>query len=223
MQALQHPRGTPLVQYQCPDSDRYWLYDPIVDDLHCWLTDHPDYVHPAIGMPQSEADAHVANEVARRAAIDAELHRNRAHDAEMLSTAMAQTAAEKAATDKADKGKALIAAAEREKAAIDAAEMAKALANIDATHRARREATAAGTQVPLAATAPLLLDAGQALRDPGTAGAGTAGASPQCRCISTFRNRFSEVVGCFNFVPNQHQAIRRRRKFAAADGTHANA
>ena len=141
----------------------------------------------------------------------------------MLSTAMAQTAAEKAATDKADKEKALIAVAERENAAIDVAELAKDLANMDATHRARREATAAGTQEPLAATAPLLPDDGQVLRDPGAAGAGTVGASPQCRPGSTFRNRFSEVVGCFNFVPNQPQAIRRRRKFAAADGTHANA
>ena len=163
-------------------------------------------------MSQSEADAHAATEIARRAAVDAELHRTRAQEAEMLATALAQSAAEKAATDQADKEAALAAAADRAKANLDSYEMAKALANVDATHRARREATAAGILVPPAATAPILVDNMPALRDPGTGQAGVATSSPQCRTGSTFTNRFSQVVGCFALLPSQNQASRRRRK-----------
>ena len=142
----------------------------------------------------------------------------------MLATALAQSAAEKAATDQADKEAALAAAADRAKANLDSYEMAKALANVDATHRARREATAAGTLVPPAATAPILVDNMQALRDPDTGQAGVATSSPQCRTGSTILNRFSLAVGCFSLLPSQNQAnSRRRRKETAADGTQANA
>ena len=98
----------------------------------------------------------------------------------------------------------LAADADRAKANLDSYEMAKALANVDATHRARREATAAGILVPPAATAPILVDNMQALRDPGTGQAGVATSSPQCRTVSTFTNRFSQAVGCFALLPSQN-------------------
>ena len=142
----------------------------------------------------------------------------------MLATALAQSAAEKAAADQADKEAALAAAADRAKANRESYEIQKGLANVDATHRARRAATAAGSLEPPAATARILADNSQALRDPSTGQEGVATSPTQCRPGPTVLNRFSQAVGCFSLLPSQNQAnSRRRRKETAADGTQASA
>ena len=131
-----HPvEGYRLEKYLCKVRGEVWLYDPVVDGLFGWALQHPDYVHPAIGISPGEAAALLAIEVARRAEADADLLRQKTHDAEMLSTAMAQEAADATKADLADKGRALEAAAAKDNEAATRAQTLRDQANADATHR----------------------------------------------------------------------------------------
>ena len=102
--------GEPLKQYKYPSTGRVWLCHEDQEDFVCWITDHADYVHPTIGITQVAADSLAAEEIARRAAADADLHRTKAHEAEMLATALALSAAGKAEADQLDKQYAAAAA-----------------------------------------------------------------------------------------------------------------
>ena len=136
--------GEPLQQYKCPSAGRVWLCHEDQEDFVCWITDHADYVHPAIGITQVAADSLTAEEIARRTAADADLHRTKAHEAEMLATALALSAADKAEADQLDKQYAAAAAAKKAQEVRGKYEIAKAQANADATHRAFRSAIASG-------------------------------------------------------------------------------
>ena len=156
----------------------------------------------------------------------------------MVATAMAQEAAELAATDQAAKEAALAAAAVTARTRHDAYEVAKALANEDAMHRARRSAITAGTVAQTEATAPALCDqttpaaataeaaaavaTAQALRAPTARECGAAEGLGQNRPSPTVMNRLGQYIGCYALVAGQ-SGRRRRRKKAHADGKHANA
>lgn len=126
--------GAHLVQHTCPHAKKVWLCPEGQDEFFCWLIDHPDYRHPTIGVSQAEADSLAATEIARRAALDADLHRARAHDAEMPATALALSAADNAEADKTAKENAAAETAKTAQAVRDSYEVAKALANADASH-----------------------------------------------------------------------------------------
>ena len=163
--------------------------------------------------PKCEADALLAVEVARRAEADADLLRQQAHDAEMVSTAKAQLAAAATANDKADKEAALAAAAAKDKAAANTAQVLRDQANLDAIHRRQRDAIAAtaataapgATAITADNTAPphaanhVQPDTAQALAPP--LAAMIPAIQPQCH-QPTFVNRFSEAMGCMTFTLN---------------------
>ena len=238
-----HPeRGYRLTKYLCEETDRVWLHDEIDDVLYGWALDHPDYLHPTVGICQSEADALLAVEVSRRAEADADHLRKAAQEADMVSTAKAQQAADATAIDKEVKAAALAAAAAKDMEAAKWAQVRRDQANADAIHRRNRAAIAATAAIRAPevnagvpeATPPheanlVQPDTNQALAPPLAATpvsqpavappvAAIPANQPQCQ-QPTVPNRFSDLVSCMSFTLSTTPAHRRRRKTS----TQANA
>jgi len=155
--------GQALNKFHDKLTDRIWLHNPAWDQWAGWMDEHPDYVAPAIGISQAEADALFAAEVARRNLAEAEVLRGKAQDAEMAATAAALEAAEKAALNQAAAEAAFNAASEQAAASADAYGTARDLANADAAHRRNRLAIADGSAPLPGSSAPPMADIAQAL------------------------------------------------------------
>ena len=103
--------------------------------MYGWATEHPQYIPPQIGIPQSEANALAAVEVSRRADADAQHYAEKAQAAEMIATRLAQEAKEATRKEKEDKAAALEAAEAKEVEAALWAQIRFDQANAAATHR----------------------------------------------------------------------------------------
>ena len=224
-----HPQyGYKLTSYI--HENEVWLHDEVLNAMHGWALQHPDYHSPQVGIPQREVNALAAVEISRRADADAQHYAEKAHAAEMVATEKAQAAKEATRKEKEEKAAALEVAEAKEVEAAILAQVHLDQANADAVHRRARAdiASAAANRAPVThASAPepipppeanvVPADTNQALAPPLDATPASNFAAPplaantaiQPTCpAATVPNRFGDFVNCMAFTRGNTPARR---------------